>query len=192
VKPVIGLLGLAAFAAFSAEVKHEVIRNGESAAIAALPVGHTVPDFTLSDRAGTGLTLSKVAANEKLVLVNFWGAWCGPCRLEMPGFEKMYTDTANKGLQILAVDEEDTPEELETYLKKRPLSFPVLRDSGGVIAKRFGIRAFPTTVLVGHDGRILRVIEGVEPYLNVEVSATLGAHHGKDSVAFQVQRTAPP
>jgi peroxiredoxin len=179
VKSVIALLSFAAFAAFSAEVKREIIRNGESVEIAALPVGRTVPNFTLADRTGTELTLSKVAADKKLVLVNFWGSWCGPCRVEMPGFEKMYTDTANAGLQILAVDEMDSRADLDKYLAKRPLSFPVLRDSTGDVAKRFGIRAFPTTVLVGPDGKILRVIEGVEPYLAADVSARLRAQKKK-------------
>ena len=104
-KSLIAVLCLAAFAAFSADVKHEVIRSGESVEIAALPVGRTVPDFTLADRSGTELTLSRVAAGEKLVLVDFWGAWCGPCRIEMPTLERMYKDSTNKGLQILAVDE---------------------------------------------------------------------------------------
>jgi peroxiredoxin len=179
VKSALALLSFAAFAAFSAEVKHEVLRSGESVAIAELPVGKPVPDFTLADRSGTALTLSQVAAGKKLVLVDFWGTWCGPCRIEMPGLETMYADSANKGLQILAVDEGDTPKALDDYLRHRPLSFPVLRDSGGVIAKRFGVRAFPTTVLVGQDGKIIRVIEGVEPYLSTEVTARLRSHDKK-------------
>ncbi len=190
-KSAIAVLAIAAFAAFSAEVKHEVIRSGESATIAALPLGQTVPDFTLADRSGAELTLSKVVADKKLVLVNFWGAWCGPCRVEMPGFEKMYTDSANNGLQILAVDEADSAADLDAYLAKRPLSFPVLRDSGSVIAKRFGVRAFPTTVLVGHDGKIRRVIEGVETYLPAEVSALLKAEGKRDSGMIRARAVRP-
>ncbi len=178
-KSLIAVLCLAAFAAFSAEVKHEVIRSGESVEIAALPVGHTVPDFTLADRSGTELTLSKVAAGEKLVLVDFWGAWCGPCRIEMPTLERMYKDSTNKGLQIMAVDEGDSRAALDAYLKKRPVSFPVLRDSTGEIAKKFGVRAFPTTVLVDQKGKIERVIEGIEPYMSALVSNSLKAHDKK-------------
>ncbi len=178
-KSILAAIGIAAFAAFSAEVKHEVIRSGASADVGKLAPGSTVPDFTLADGSGTELTLSSVAADEKLVIVDFWGAWCGPCRLEMPALEKLYTDSTTKGLQILAVDEGDSRAALDAYLKKRPLNFPMLRDSTGDIAERFGVRAFPTTVLVGRDGKIIRVVEGIEPYFSDDVRNRLKASDAK-------------
>jgi len=172
-------LCLVAFAAFSAEVKHEILVSGESAHNDSLPMGKQVPDFTLPDRNGTGVTLSKVTPTKTLVMIEFWGAWCGGCRLVMPSFEKLYTDTTNKGLEILAIDVGDSTAALERYLRQKPVSFPVLRDSGGIVAKRFGVRAFPTTVLVASNGRIERVIEGMEPYLSSEVSMMLRARTRK-------------
>jgi peroxiredoxin len=168
-----------AFAAFSGQVKHEVLQSGESAHNDSLPVGKAVPDFTLPDRAGASVTLGKVTPAKTLVMIQFWGAWCGGCRLEMPSLEKLYRDTTNKGLEILAVDVGDSTRALDAYLRRKPVSFPVLRDSEGAVTKRFGVRAFPTTVLVGSDGRVARVIEGVEPYMTNEVAMMLRARTRK-------------
>jgi thiol-disulfide isomerase/thioredoxin len=120
-----------------------------------------------------------VTPAKTLVMIQFWGAWCGGCRLEMPSLEKLYRDTTNKGLEILAVDVGDSTRALDAYLRRKPVSFPVLRDSEGAVTKRFGVRAFPTTVLVGSDGRVARVIEGVEPYMTNEVAMMLRARTRK-------------
>ena len=173
------MLCFAAFAAFSGEVKHEILRSGESAHNDSLPIGKTVPDFTLQDRNGAGVTLSKVTPAKKLVVIELWGAWCGGCRVQMPSLERLYRDTTNKGLEILAIDVGDDRAKLDEYLSRKPVSFPVLRDSDGAIAKRFGVSAFPTTVLVDSAGRILRVIEGVEPYLSSEVTMMLRSRSRK-------------
>jgi len=178
-KHVVLALCFVAFAAFSGTVKHEVLRSGESAHNDSLPVGKAVPDFTLPDRAGTSVSLRKVTPAKKLVVVEFWGAWCGGCRLQMPSLEKLYRDTTNKGLEILAVDVGDSTPALDAYLRRKPVSFPVLRDSDGAVTKRFGVHAFPTTVLVEPDGRIARVIEGVEPYMSNEVAMMLRARTRK-------------
>ncbi len=172
-KRIVAIVALCAFAAFSGTVKHELLSSSNTSGLDSLPVGKKLADFTLPDRAGNEVSLASTTSRRSLVMINFWGTWCGPCRIEMPSFEKMYADSAYTGLEILAVDEEDSRAALDTYLTKKPLSFPILIDSGGALAKRFGVRAFPTTVLVDQDGKVDRVIEGVEPYLNAEIKQML-------------------
>jgi peroxiredoxin len=169
-KSFITLLCFGAFAVFSFTVKQQVIAVSDSVPLPALPVGKPMADFTLPDRSGKAVTLSAAERSEKIIVVNFWGTWCAPCRLEMPSFEKAYTDSTNRGLLILAVDEGDSREALDGYLKQHQLSFPILIDSTGWLAKMFGIRAYPTSVLLDRDGKVIRVVEGLEPYF----AASLG------------------
>src|SRR5213080_1036703 len=75
--------------------------------------------------------LRAVASRNKVVLVNFWATWCGPCRIELPQFAKLYKEKSGRGLEILAVNEDREDGKLTEYLKEKPLSFPVLVDKDG-------------------------------------------------------------
>jgi len=176
-KTALVIIFLCGFSVFSAIVKNE-LRIGKSP-LATLTVGQAMPNFTLRDPAGAETTLSKVTAEKKLVMINFWASWCAPCRLEMPGFEKLYTSKNKDGFVILAVNEDEERSKLDAYLKEKPLTFPVLLDPDSALMKQFGVRALPTTILVGGDGKILEVIEGVQEYLEYSVEANLKADPNK-------------
>jgi thiol-disulfide isomerase/thioredoxin len=166
-----------AFAILSVAVKNE-LRRGESPS-GMLQIGQAIPDFTLPDRTGQYFRFRQTANGHKLVIVNFWASWCEPCRLEMPSLEKMYKTKSKDGLLILAINEDEQPEALETYLKEKPVSFPVLLDADGALMKQLGGRAFPTTILVGSDGRVQMVFEGVQEYLPFMVDGYLTGRNGK-------------
>ena len=174
---VIKTLGLIAFVALfavcSVRLKTE-LRRDESP-VAALKIGEPMPDFTLPDANGQPVQLSEVTRTHKLVVINFWDTWCGPCRMEMPSFEKLYTAKKDEGFMLLAVNEDTDPAERDAYLKRKPVSFPVLfdRDGADPLAKRLKITALPTTVLVGGDRKIQQVNQGVEPYLQYSVQRAL-------------------
>jgi peroxiredoxin len=161
------------FALFSILLKNELRK--ETSPLAELPLGRPMPDFTLRDTQGGEFTLSRIVSHKKLVLINFWATWCPPCRLEMPDFEKMYEKSSRRGLLIIAVNEDTEPEKLEAYLQQKPVSFPILIDRDGVLAKKFGIRAFPTTILVAADDKIMAVIEGLDQYMKYRVDGVLQA-----------------
>jgi peroxiredoxin len=91
----------------------------------------------------------------------------------MPGFEKLYTSRSAEGLVILGINEDDSREDMDNYLARRPVSFPILVDRRGEIMKKFGVRALPTTILVGPDGKVSGVYEGVLDYMDVLVDGLL-------------------
>ena len=159
-----------AFAAFSLSVKLDLRRPASTTKV---KTGDFAPDFRLSSLQGDPIELHRIAKEKKLVLVNFWATWCGPCRLEMPGFEKMYLERKEEGFELLAISVKEDSKVVEDYLEKRPVSFPVLLDSDGAVAEQYGIRAFPTTFWVNADGEVERVIEGLDTYLKYAIEARL-------------------
>src|SRR5688572_28013806 len=148
-----------AFAAFSVKVKRDL--RQEKSPLETIKIGQAMPDFTLLNPDGTEFTLTKSLDENKIVMINFWASWCAPCRVEMPGFEKLYKARSKDGFLILAVNEDEERAKMDEYLAEKPVSFPVLLDKEGELMKTFGVRALPTTILVGSDGKVSAVYEGV-------------------------------
>jgi peroxiredoxin len=165
------ILFLCCFAWFSVALKTELRR--EKSPIAALKIGETMPDFEIPDSSGKSAKLSELIRGKKVVLINFWASWCGPCRLEMPTFEKLFAAQKNNGFIILAISEDKEREKLDQYLKEKPVSFPVLIDKDNSLSNKFKIEALPTTVLLDGNGKITQVREGVQPYLEYIIQAQL-------------------
>ena len=84
-------------------------------------------EFGLRNLTGQEVRLS--ALKGKVVLLNFWATWCGPCRAEMPSMQRMYTQLRGQGLEILAVDLQEDKVTVERFVKELGLTFPVLLDS---------------------------------------------------------------
>lgn len=166
------LIGLffVAFAAYSLSVKLDLRHPVSTTKV---KFADTAPDFSLSSLQGNPTELHRTAKENKLVLVNFWATWCGPCRLEMPVFEKMYLEKRDEGFEILAISVKEDSKVVKDYLDKKPVSFPVLLDPEGTVADQYGIRAFPTTFLVNSDGKVEHVIEGLDTYVKYHIEARL-------------------
>jgi peroxiredoxin len=170
-KTVGSILFLCLFAVFSFTLKTELRR--EKSPVAALKIGDAMPDFALPDSSGKMVKLSEVLREKKLVLINFWATWCGPCRVEMPSFEQLYHEQKNNGFVILAIAEDKERAKVDQYLKEKPVSFPILFDQGNALATQLKIETFPTTVLLDENGKIREVHEGVHPYLKYSVQMAL-------------------
>jgi peroxiredoxin len=170
-KIAIALVFLCVFAVFSVTVKNRL--KVKESPLKAVKLDEPMPDFSLPDSTGQTVKFSDVSRENKLVMINFWASWCTPCRMEMPQFERVYGTKKSEGFTILAINVDAEREKLDAYLKNKPVSFPVLIDKDSAISKQFGIRALPTTILVGPTGKILRVTEGVEPYLEFSVDRYL-------------------
>jgi len=110
------------------------------------------PDFTLTDRDGEIVSLS--ALRGKVVLINFWATWCGPCRTEMPLLEALYKRYESLGFELLGVNVEENSRDADTFLRDSPVTFPILYDPKNQVSQLFDVAAMPSTVLVDREGNV--------------------------------------
>ncbi|MGH2568683.1 MAG: TlpA disulfide reductase family protein [Bacteroidota bacterium] len=112
------------------------------------------PNFSLKTSDGTTIELAKLKG--KVVLVNFWATWCGPCRKEMPDFVEAYKQYKSKGLEIVGVSlDEDGWEVVDPFLKKYGINFPVVIGDGKLAQAYGGIEFIPTSFLVDREGFVV-------------------------------------
>jgi thiol-disulfide isomerase/thioredoxin len=109
-------------------------------------------DFTLKDLKGKKYTLSELRG--KIVLVNFWATWCGPCRLEMPDLDRIYTHFEPQGLLVLSITDEEAFK-VNSFISPTGYHPPVLIDAGGAVHKQFHIDGIPKTFLFNRDGKLI-------------------------------------
>jgi thiol-disulfide isomerase/thioredoxin len=136
--------------------------------------GGKTPPLKLADADGRELDLAKYRG--KTVVVNFWATWCEPCREEMPSLERLRARMGERGFEVIAVNVAEAPERVARFTRDVPVSFPIVFDREGAAAKAWKVRGYPTSFVVGPDGRIryyfvgeldwsgagvVRVIEGV-------------------------------
>jgi len=114
-----------------------------------------VADFTLSTLDGNTMALSDFKG--KVVILDFWATWCGPCRIEIPGFVELQREYGEMGLQILGVslDGEVKREEVEDFCRRYYVNYPVLMDNGEV-ARSFNVTAIPTTYIIDREGNLFK------------------------------------
>lgn len=98
----------------------------------------------------------------KIVYVDFWASWCGPCRRSLPLYEELHKRLPADRFQILAVNLDEKLSDAENFLEHHPVSYPVLLDPAGNSARAWSISAMPTSYLVDSDGRIAHVYIGFE------------------------------
>ncbi|MBN8447269.1 MAG: TlpA family protein disulfide reductase [Gammaproteobacteria bacterium] len=90
----------------------------------------------------------------KVVIVDFWASWCGPCRKSFPFFNELQQKHQAAGLVVLAVNEDEERSDAEAFLKQYPASFAVLFDKEGQLASQYQIPGMPTTVVIDRNGKI--------------------------------------
>ncbi len=91
----------------------------------------------------------------KVVFLNFWATWCGPCRDEMPSMEKLWRRFKKEAFVILAVDLREGKEEVSSFMKDYGLTFSVLSNSRGEVGFLYAVRAIPTTSLIDSEGMMV-------------------------------------
>jgi cytochrome c biogenesis protein CcmG, thiol:disulfide interchange protein DsbE len=91
----------------------------------------------------------------QIVLLNFWATWCGPCRVEMPEFEKAYQQNSDQGFTILAINNQETKEDVAGFRDELGLSFPIVMDETGALQKQYGVFSYPSTYVIDRKGVII-------------------------------------
>ena len=124
-------------------------------------VGTPAPDFTLSGLTGSNLRLSEYQG--RVVMINFWATWCGPCRQEMPALQTIYQRYEPAGFTLLGVNVDAEPDGARRMAEDLGVSFPLLFDADKDVSKLYDVRAMPVTVLVDRDGRVRYVHHGYKP-----------------------------
>ncbi len=90
----------------------------------------------------------------KVVMVDFWASWCGPCGESFPAMEEIQKKYAAKGLVIIAVNVDENKKDMEEFLKAQKISFAVVRDSKQKLVEKAGIGTMPSSFLLGSDGKV--------------------------------------
>jgi len=115
------------------------------------------PDFTLQALNDSSYTLSKM--ENKVVLINFWATWCGPCRMEIPEFNELYKNYHEQGLEILGISISDNKKQLNNFTKSFAVDYPLLyggaRDMNNIMKDYGGVYAVPSSFLIGKEGSII-------------------------------------
>ena len=99
-----------------------------------------------------GRPRSLQALRGKVVLVNFWATWCEPCIREMPSLQQLRDQLHADGFEVLAVNYQEGPARINSFIEKLQLSLPVVRDTDGSVARAWGARIFPANYLVDRAG----------------------------------------
>jgi peroxiredoxin len=131
---------------------------GSNLATAAITPASTAPDFTLRVQDGPNLRLKEQRG--RVVLVNFWASWCGPCRREMPQLSRLYDKYRAAGFLLLGVSVDDDARKAAQIASKLGVTFPVLFDSEKSVSRLYDLSAMPSTVLIDRDGRVRYVHRG--------------------------------
>lgn len=135
------------------------VSEADAAGEVGLEIGDVAPNFETVTLEGEPIALADMRGN--VVLLNFWATWCGPCRIEMPGFQRQYVTFADQGLVILAVNNAESPDIVTAFRNQLRLTFPIAMDQNGDIQRQYGIINYPSTLLLDRDGRILSRHYGV-------------------------------
>jgi cytochrome c biogenesis protein CcmG/thiol:disulfide interchange protein DsbE len=140
--------------------------------------GKTAPNFTLEDTTGKKVSLSDYKG--KAVLINFWATWCGPCKVEIPWFEKLHDQYASQGFEILGVsaDELDMDDkaklatekaEVAKFATNMHINYPVLLDGDSL--RSYGeLDAYPTSFYIDRSGKVIDVITGLASKDEIEAT----------------------
>ena len=123
---------------------------------AALAVGTVFPDFNEKDLAGKPLSVANYKG--KVVLVDFWATWCGPCVGELPNVLKTYEKYHAKGFEIIGISLDDSKDALDKFIKDKGVSWVQFFDGkgwGNKLAAQYGVNSIPATYLLDGQGKIL-------------------------------------
>ncbi len=132
---------------------------------AGLEIGRPAPEFELPDLSGHAVSLTQYQG--KIVLIDFWATWCGPCRLSMPVLEDLQKEYPND-LVLLAVNLQEPLDEVRQYVTKQRIRSRVLLDQEGRVGSTYGSESIPMQVLIDQKGIVRDVQMGFSP--------TMGTH----------------
>ena len=119
-------------------------------------IGKPVPDFTATDLDGNPISLQEYRG--KVILLDFWAVWCGPCIAEMPNVKRVYESYKDAGFDIIGISLDTDKKRLRNYLKENDIAWRQVFSGKGwqsPVAQQYGIRAIPAPWLIARDGTLI-------------------------------------
>ncbi len=111
-----------------------------------------LPAAAMADDSAPPLDVSEYRG--KVVVVDFWASWCGPCRRSLPWLDRMQRKYAGDGLVVIGINEDNTTEAADSFLRDVPVDFRIVLDPAGDIAREYQLMAMPSTYVFGRDGKL--------------------------------------
>jgi peroxiredoxin len=147
---VIVLSGVFTYREFLSDAQAEASTTGVIEPNLRVALGQPAPDFVLQDaRSGALVSLSDFRG--RIVVLNFWATWCPPCRAEMPEFQRTFEERGDN-LVVLAVDFQETDEQVRAFLDEFGVTFPVVMDRDGKVRQHYGVLGLPGTFFIDREG----------------------------------------
>jgi thiol-disulfide isomerase/thioredoxin len=141
-------------------------------ALAAQP-GEVAPAFALHDANGTAVALDQFKG--RVVYVDFWASWCGPCRRSFPWMGEMQRKYGDGGLTVVAVNVDRKRDDAQKFLMHTPGAFTIVYDPAGSVASAYDVKGMPTSYLVDRAGRIVAVDSGFREDAKATLEARIKA-----------------
>ena len=176
----------AAMGAAASEAAMDGLMNGEPPADMAFEepdhptLGMEAPDFSLKTLR-TDETVTLESLRGKVVVLDFWATWCGPCVAGLPTMQKVTDAFKDRGVVFYGIDLRESADKVQSFVDKKKWTFNVLLDKNGDVAKKYNVNGIPHSVVIGKDGKILNVhvgfggAEALEKQLTEELEAALEA-----------------
>ena len=139
--------------------------------VLAVDPGQPAPSFSLPAESSGNVSLAQLKG--KVVYLDFWASWCGPCRQSFPWMNEMHAKYGAKGLVVVAVNVDANTADAKKFLGETPAVFDVAYDAKGVTPKSFGIKGMPTSYLIDRTGKVISTHVGFNPSKKSEIEAAL-------------------
>jgi thiol-disulfide isomerase/thioredoxin len=130
------------------------VQQGERAPAVALP---TLSNSQLDTQPAT---VSLDSLRGKVVYLDFWASWCGPCRISFPQLEQLREELGPRGFEVLAINVDEFEADAHEFLRQLPVTYPVVRDASGDSPASYGILGMPTGFLIDREGIVRLIHQG--------------------------------